>query len=297
MIEQISIHHFATYDETGCTLENLNKINFIYGTNGTGKTTISNFVKDPTHNNYNRCSIKWQNNIPIDVLVYNKVFREENFSTGKISGVFTLGKASKEEIEIIEETTIEKRKISEEGRQKKEVLEKQKETLNISEEKFKEDLWSKLYKKNEKNFKEALRGFIGSKEAFKNKILSIFLPTPQLVLSLDELLEKSNTIFSHTLPSILDFISNVNSADTVAIEKESIWSKVIIGKSDVDISRIIHKLNIDDWVNEGRSSRYSSVALISSLIAKIRFRSNFLSVALSITPSPVAAIGSFHDFN
>lgn len=42
MIESISISSIATYDENKAEkLENLKKINFIYGGNGSGKTTIS----------------------------------------------------------------------------------------------------------------------------------------------------------------------------------------------------------------------------------------------------------------
>ncbi|MFL9481936.1 AAA family ATPase [Chitinophagaceae bacterium LWZ2-11] len=252
MIEKITIQKCATYNETGCSIENFNKINFIYGTNGTGKTTISNFVKNPTQSIFQSCNIKWENNTAIDTLVYNKIFREENFSSGKINGVFTLGKATKEEVEEIETKTQEKNKITDEGKQKKDTLEKQEEVLRILEDKFREELWIKLYKKNEKNFKEAMRGFIGSKEAFKNKILFEFKPTPQSILTLDELLEKSDTIFSDILPTPITTITNVSGEEINKIGKELIWNKVIIGKSDVEISKLIHKLNIDDWVNEGR---------------------------------------------
>jgi len=250
MIGKIIIQKCATYDDTGCTIE-LNKVNFIYGANGTGKTTISKYLKAPSHPDFNKCQLKWQNN-PIDILVYNKAFREDNFSTGKISGIFTLGQATKEEIALIEIKTAEKSKIIEEGKQKKDTLDKQKEKLSILEESFKEDAWNKLYKKNEKIFKEALRGSIGSKELFKSKILSEFTLTPQNTQTLDELISKGATIFSETLPTPIDPITILNDEKISAIEHNKIWNKVIVGKSEVDISNLIHKLNIDDWVNKGR---------------------------------------------
>jgi len=37
-----------------------------------------------------------------------------------------------------------------------------------------------------------------------------------------------------------------------SIESDNIWSKKIIGKSDVEIAQLIQRLNINDWVNEGR---------------------------------------------
>lgn len=252
MLEKIIIQKCATYDDTGCTIEPLNKVNFIYGANGTGKTTISNYIKNPNLSDFSNCRLNWQNN-PIDVLVYNKAFRDENFSTGKINGIFTLGQATKEELELIQEKTIGRTKIIEEGSQKKDTLDRQKEKLLVLEDKFKEDVWVKLYKKNEKNFKEALRGSIGSKELFKTRIISEFNSTPQIIQTLEQLIEKSATIFSRELPTIIDIIIILNNEKINEIENDKIWNKVVIGKSDVEISKLIHKLSIDDWVNEGRS--------------------------------------------
>ncbi len=37
------------------------------------------------------------------------------------------------------------------------------------------------------------------------------------------------------------------------IENNPIWRKIIVGKADVDIAKLIQKLNINDWVNQGRN--------------------------------------------
>ncbi|WP_353164394.1 AAA family ATPase [Empedobacter brevis] len=252
MIKKIRIRKCATYNDEGCEIDNLDKINFIYGANGTGKTTISNFLKDVTETKYSHCQINWQNS-EIDTLVYNKVFREENFNTGKINGIFTLGKATKEEIERIDQKTIERTKIIDEGKQRKETLEKQREKAKSLEVTFRESLWVKLFKKNEKNFREALRGAIGSKEAFKNKILSEFSMITKTVKTIDEILEKTETIFAENLPIRVDEIVEITNNILSNIESNLVWDKVVVGKADVEISKLIHKLNIDDWVNKGRT--------------------------------------------
>lgn len=46
MISKIMIRNVATYDNVGVAVENLGKVNFIYGANGCGKTTISNFLNN-----------------------------------------------------------------------------------------------------------------------------------------------------------------------------------------------------------------------------------------------------------
>jgi len=102
MIESLSIKSIATFDEAGVQLTNLKKINFIYGANGCGKTTITKVANNPIDTLYANCSIIWKNGIPIKALVYNKDFRDKNFGKGTIDGVFTLGQATKEEIEALQ---------------------------------------------------------------------------------------------------------------------------------------------------------------------------------------------------
>jgi replication-associated recombination protein RarA len=48
MIETISISSVATYAATPELLEGLSKFNFLFGSNGTGKTTISRVIADET---------------------------------------------------------------------------------------------------------------------------------------------------------------------------------------------------------------------------------------------------------
>jgi len=75
MIAKIDLKNIATYDQQGIQLNDLKKINFIYGANGCGKTTISNFVHDNSDPKFDSCSLSWQNDLPLKVLTYNKEFR------------------------------------------------------------------------------------------------------------------------------------------------------------------------------------------------------------------------------
>ena len=44
MIKSIKMKNCATYSEEGISIENCQKVNFIYGANGSGKSTISKFL-------------------------------------------------------------------------------------------------------------------------------------------------------------------------------------------------------------------------------------------------------------
>jgi len=250
MIKQIDIKNVATYDNQGVQFDDLKKVNFIYGANGCGKTTISNFIYDNSDKKFNSCSLTWQNALPLNVLVYNKEFRERNFGKGKLNGVFTLGEATAEQIKEIEKKSEELKTIKADGIQKRETLDKQKKEKEDLENEFKESTWTKVYKKNETVFKEAFQGSM-QKETFKNKLLQEAENNNAQLETFENLKEKSATIFGEQ-PQRIDPISQISFDRLLEIETNDIWKKIIVGKADVDIAKLIQRLNINDWVNQGR---------------------------------------------
>ena len=118
MLESITIRNIATFDREGVQIDNLKEVNFIYGANASGKTTISNYLRNSYDERFNDCCVKWKNDLKLQTLVYNKDFRENNFH-GKIAGVFTLGEATAEQIKDIEDKTQRLKTIKEEGTKKK----------------------------------------------------------------------------------------------------------------------------------------------------------------------------------
>lgn len=248
MIKSISIKQIATFDNDGTTIDNLKKVNFIYGANGCGKTTISNYLYDTEDTKFENCNLEWENE-EIKTLVYNKEFRNRNFGNGKLGGVFTLGEATADEIKEIEEKVITLKELKKEGLKKRETLEgisnKKKELILA----FKEFCWSNIYKKYESTFKDAFVGFL-NKEKFKNKILLESTNNASDLKTLEYLKEKSKTIFGER-PQNLTTINLSSFNRIIEIEKSDIWNKIIIGKADVNIAKLIQRLNINDWVNQG----------------------------------------------
>lgn len=250
MLKKILIKNIATYNEKGVTIDNLNKVNFIYGANGSGKTTISKFIDDCSKEKYKDCQMEWTDNIKMQTLVYNKEFRDRNFGKSDIDGIFTLGQATKEEIEKIQEKKAKLTEIKSKVIEKKHTIEKQNEKLKTEEENFKNLAWKEIYKKNETEFKEAFKGFL-NKNAFKSKILDTYKNHREITLTEKELKEKSKTIFGD-LPKKINLITEIKYNLIKEIEKHSIWSTKIVGKQDINLSKLIQKINNSDWVNKGR---------------------------------------------
>lgn len=250
MIKIIDIKNVATYDNQGVQFDDLKKVNFIYGANGCGKTTISNFIYDNADPKFNSSSLTWQNTLPLKVLVYNKEFRERNFGKGKLNGVFTLGEATAEQIKIIEQKSEELKVIKADGIKKHETFDKLTADKNKLENDFKETTWVKVYKKYEVAFKEAFQGSM-QKESFKNKLLQEFSSNSTTLETLNNLQAKAETIFGEE-PERIDFISQISFERILEIETNEILGKIIVGKADVDIAKLIQRLNINDWVNQGK---------------------------------------------
>ena len=113
MIEKIVMNCVASFKDK-VEIKDLGKYNFFYGLNGTGKTIVSEYLRNVGKNNdndedkvkFSQCSIEGSKD---DILVYNEHFIQENFvETDKQQGIFNL---SEENVEAKKEIEKKKEKI------------------------------------------------------------------------------------------------------------------------------------------------------------------------------------------
>lgn len=252
MIQKIIIKNTATFDTEGVEIDNLKKINFIYGANGCGKTTISNIIASPE--SYADSSIFWTSDNKEDVLVYNKAFREKNFGMNNIPGVFTLGEATKEQIEELKQKKEKLRELNQQIAQKENEIEKNKKELEEVKKQFNENCWTRIKSKYNSLFKEAFIGFSNSKANFAQKVLD----SAEKVgigdrITYDDLVSRAATLFGE-MPSIIQPLPQLTEIENIQeLEEDVIWAKKVVGKADVAIAPLIKRLGISDWVNKGRS--------------------------------------------
>lgn len=248
MITKISINNIATY-KTYIELNDLKKINFIFGANGSGKTTISRILDQAS--NYPNCLLHWLGGIPIKILVYNKDFVERNFNQeNTVKGVFTLGD---DQVESERQIALLRPQIDNTSTE----IQRLNVQLNgkISEKSALEPIiQEKCWKKKQKYdlfFEEAFTGFRNSAEKFKDKVLFEAQNNKLSVLSLDELKEKAQTIYSKDIKKY-ETIPTFDASNLIQIESNEILKKIIIGDQDIDIAKLIKTLENIDWVRQGR---------------------------------------------
>ena len=246
MIESLSIKNIATFNDHGVTINDLKQINIIYGSNGSGTSTISNVAANI--DSYNQSSIAWRDDRNIEVLAYNKDFCEKNFLE-QMPGVFTLGEASTTAIAEIEKKRTELQEITAIGKNYKSDIDKQTYTKNEENKSFCESAWNDVLKKYEQWFPKSAIG-AGTKDRFIEKLLAAHKQDHSNPLSIEELKKKAGVLFGQQ-PLRMNSYNLIDKLTLKSIEEDHIWSKIIVGKKDIDIAGLITKLGNSDWVSRG----------------------------------------------
>ena len=248
MITSLNIKNVATCDpENGVQINDLQKVNFIYGANGSGKTTISNFFLNPSDTNYGDCQIEWENDEPLTTYVYNKQFREQSFFKGDIPGVFTFGKATPEQIQELKNKKEEIEELRETAKDEKRRLKGFEEQLEGEADRFQETVWNTYRTPNIVEFKEAFKN-CGYKKTFKSRMLQEYESNTSELFTKEELLEKAKTVFGEK-PEAIDPLQLLDVDRLKEIEELETWETPIVGKNDVPIADLIKKLGNSDWVD------------------------------------------------
>lgn len=254
MIESIQIMSAASYDTAGSQLFKLAKFNFVFGSNGTGKSTIAKIVADES--SYPTCKVAWKNGSKLQALVYNQDFVDKNFAQiQELKGVFTLGEKNSEVLKKIDVSKLELVAINEKVNNLNQTLgDKNSFTgkhgdLEKLEDDFKEKCWLQKQKHDPK-LQEALKGFRDNKEKFKSKVLHESASNTVALVPLIDLEEKAKTVFGPT-PIAEVLVTSINATRLLAHEEAAILKKSVLGKGEVDIAAMIKKLGNSDWVREG----------------------------------------------
>lgn len=256
MIEAITISTVATFDNTPVTLTGLSQFNYLFGSNGTGKTTISRIIANEA--SFPSCSVTWKGGTKLQPMVYNRDFVERNFTqSAELKGVFTLGEkqvdtlakiaAAKGELDALNK----KLGSLSQGLQGADGTGGKKGELAKVEAEFKDKCWAQKQIHDAK-LQGAFEGVRNSAERFKNKLLQELASNTAALQAQSDLEKRAESIFGPT-PTAESAVTAVNTAKLLAHEANPILKKRVIGKEDVNIAAMVKKLGNSDWVREGRT--------------------------------------------
>lgn len=258
MIESIHVAKTATYGDARQSLTGLKTFNYIYGSNGSGKTTISRVLAKPSDPAHANCNIAWKGGSPLDAFVYNRDFVAANFGLSPIKGVFTLGKQSVEDAEALRLATAEVAKWAAEiialtaTLKGPDGLGGKKAELEALDQWLQDKCWAQKLKHGAK-LSGAFEGYRNDKSKFKRKILEELARVANVEkrLTLADMEAKAETVFGPT-PTSETLLGSPSATSLVARESNPVLPKVVVGSKDVNIAAMIEKLGASDWVKQGR---------------------------------------------
>lgn len=247
MIESVKIHNVATY-------KNLveikpKKLNFIYGSNGSGKTTISKVLASSIESETTRVTSRNPNDDKI--LVYNKQFVNDNFQQfDNLKGIFTLGEDS---IDAQEKLNM----LSRENEAKKSSIEIKEKTISKFDieikdmtDTLKEKCWQ-LQRTIGDTFSQVLVGYRNSKQKFYEKCLTSYEEwDEESTINLEQL--KSDYDMAYSKSSVIyPIFSEIENVSIKMLETSELLSKVITGSGESPIGIVIDILKNSDWIQQG----------------------------------------------
>lgn len=245
MIKNIILRGVSSYSlDKNSTIGPLTKVNVFYGHNGTGKTTIGNYLQDPADLVFHQCRA-----LPSDaereVLVYNHIFTESNFHASSQPGVFTLNEGNIEAGKALEASESALKKLTEERQAVVVSGNSLGEAQKVNKGELQDRIWA-LKKPFDNAPLKYCFASLNTKEKLTEKVVALNLvPTSDTYESLTAEAEQLQLASDAVLPGVpvLSFAEG-------EIEGHALLMETITGSGDSYLSALISELGNSDWVKQ-----------------------------------------------
>ena len=249
MITSITLNKVASYRNES-VLNTDKRVNLIYGLNGTGKSTFSDFLYNPKDERYENCSI---NGLEVgdEIVVYNQSFiRDYFYEPEGINGIFTLSKENSDAKRIIDETNEKIRLLNKKKHDLEDELTKEEENHNKNKERFYKQAWEikEKYADSDRVLSFCLDGFKGNRKFLFQQLASLPKTDQDFDFSIEDLKKDAISLQGDVKPE--ERLQKIN-LRLNEIEESNLLSKAIVGNRDSSVATLIEELGNSDWVNQG----------------------------------------------
>ncbi len=249
MISKIVLKEVASYKKEAI-LETDKKVNLIYGLNGTGKSTLSEFLYNRNDPRFEQCKVEGlQDNDT--VLVYNQRFVQDIFYEPQgINGIFTLSKGNAEAQKVIDTASAEVEKLQAKKREIEEKKSKYEREYSDTLAEYKNQVWKikTEYTGGERVLEFCLEGLKGNKDTLFRHLISLKNSEENLDFSIDDLKKEAQALQGEVQNRPLLSEVQINVSD---IEQSKLLNKIIVGNKNSSVATVIEELGNSDWVSEG----------------------------------------------
>lgn len=218
-------------------------INFIYGKNGTGKSTIADLIRTNT-------GISATDISNYEILVYDNNFINNNIKENStLPGVFSLSEGNIKITEKVAKLSEELDELREKYKEIRDSISKKNTTLLTLKNTLESSCWDSTTD-TRNSFAAALSGKRGRKSVFTEKLLTIIEPQKQ---DLTELQNLYNTAFdkdSTTYP----FCQEGNMKPIQELKGMELLKQPILSSGDTPFAKFIQSLGATDWVKKGHDT-------------------------------------------
>ncbi len=259
MIETINIKNVATFEPTnGVQITDLKKVNFFFGFNGSGKSTIAKYLHnlslvDSQRNlDFKDCTQNGYDDSIHQILTFDENFTEVNFNQSSLlKGVFSLNEKN-DLIDgqiVAQETIINSYKDLKEKKEK--LIKKIEQDKSQKQTTLLNNCWSQ--RDTFSTFTKITLTYPGSKPNHLQKLKDILQNPLVDVPTIVQLTKRYNSLYEKEISEITITVDSKLYKEIRIIEREleNLLSEVIVGNEDVDIAALIKKLDSRNWVETG----------------------------------------------
>lgn len=220
-------------------------VNFFFGNNGAGKSTIAKAIKSGAGVTYapGRTAADY---LP---LVYNQEFIDDNFrSYRNMKGVFTLNAKNADIQRQIDEATEERNRVK---KLHTEATDKRGKTATAKDKLYKDflkDCWERG-KSIREEFPATMSGK-GRSDPFVREILK-HAPAD---IDIEELRRLYESAYSETAKSYQRFNTIADSTVLDAVEGADILSKAIVNSADTELASFLRTIGATEWMRQGHDT-------------------------------------------